>query len=340
MADNDVIGGLDNLIDTVSGETPSYTVKDPNVDMVKAINKCIDAAKGITGSTYEYKDPNTDVIQKMDELAGAISESGGGGSTTLIEKSVTSNGTYKASDDEADGYSKVSVSVSPNVGTKSITANGTYTASSESLDGYSSVTVNVGSGGSVLPLEKIVYTNGSSSTETYEIAEDGKYLIIAASTYKGQREITLPAGRTAEFEFSSVEDTRGYVGTIAELETGDEITITAIGGGWHGYFKAVVKLKDSVSYNSVVGGGHVTDGTLSTLTSTGTGPSLLIAIAQGGAFTDNTSNVMVPGDFIPLWINSYEYRTRIRVMYGDASTPPTLNMYGYDGGYAAATIIQ
>lgn len=32
---------------------------------------------------------------------------GGGGSATLIEKSVTANGVYNASDDSADGYSKV-----------------------------------------------------------------------------------------------------------------------------------------------------------------------------------------------------------------------------------------
>jgi hypothetical protein len=36
---------------------------------------------------------------------------GGGGSATLIEKSVTANATYKASDDNADGYSKVTVNV-------------------------------------------------------------------------------------------------------------------------------------------------------------------------------------------------------------------------------------
>lgn len=37
---------------------------------------------------------------------------GGGGSATLIEKSITANGTYNASDDSADGYSKVTVNVS------------------------------------------------------------------------------------------------------------------------------------------------------------------------------------------------------------------------------------
>lgn len=36
---------------------------------------------------------------------------GGGGSATLIEKSITANGTYTASDDNADGYSEVTVDV-------------------------------------------------------------------------------------------------------------------------------------------------------------------------------------------------------------------------------------
>lgn len=93
---------------------------------------------------YVYKNPDTDVLHKLDELIDAVG--GGGGSATLIDKSITADGTYKASDDNADGYKKVVVNVSPNVGTKSITENGTYTASSDELDGYSSVTVNVTSG--------------------------------------------------------------------------------------------------------------------------------------------------------------------------------------------------
>lgn len=38
-------------------------------------------------------------------------EDAGGGSAVLIEKSITANGEYNASDDEADGYSKVTVNV-------------------------------------------------------------------------------------------------------------------------------------------------------------------------------------------------------------------------------------
>jgi hypothetical protein len=66
-----------------------------------------------------------------------------GGDDGKIESlSVTENGTYTASG-EVKGYSPVSVSVQPNVGTKNISDNGTYTASADQLDGYSSVTVAV-----------------------------------------------------------------------------------------------------------------------------------------------------------------------------------------------------
>jgi hypothetical protein len=37
--------------------------------------------------------------------------SNSGGGSTLITKTITENGTYNASDDSADGYSKVNVSI-------------------------------------------------------------------------------------------------------------------------------------------------------------------------------------------------------------------------------------
>lgn len=73
---------------------------------------------------------------------------GNGGSPapepTLITKSITANGVYSAEDDNADGYSAVSVEVPEKVlTTKTMTENGTYAASSDNADGYSAVTVNV-----------------------------------------------------------------------------------------------------------------------------------------------------------------------------------------------------
>ena len=48
-----------------------------------------------------------------------------GSSPTLMTKTITANGTYNASSDNADGYSSVLVSVQPS-GTTTITTNGTY----------------------------------------------------------------------------------------------------------------------------------------------------------------------------------------------------------------------
>lgn len=65
---------------------------------------------------------------------------------TLITKTITVNGSYAATSDNADGYSVVSVNVSgssPTLVTKTITENGNYNASSDNADGYSSVSVNV-----------------------------------------------------------------------------------------------------------------------------------------------------------------------------------------------------
>ena len=64
-----------------------------------------------------------------------------GSSSTLTTKTITANGTYNASSDNADGYSSVIVSVQPS-GTTTITANGTYDVAD-----YASAIVSV-SGGS------------------------------------------------------------------------------------------------------------------------------------------------------------------------------------------------
>lgn len=280
MADNDVIGGLDNLIDTVSGDTPSYTIKDPNVDMVKAIDKCIDAAKGITGSTYEYKDPNTDVIQKMDELAEAISESGGGGSATLIEKSVTSNGTYKASEDEADGYSKVSVSVSPNVGTKSITENGTYTASSDSLDGYSSVTVEVESNDEIVIFEDGEYKNSDKFAVTNSTTGASGISIV-----DGNLVLAGARGNGTGVSIAPVDSTKRFVIIFDYIATGEN------NANWIETGLCVVGADAGACINSGTGrysyhdSGYINTGVEGTWTNINTGTSSGVFIGINGEIT-------------------------------------------------------
>ena len=78
----------------------------------------------LSGDEYTYKSRIEEFIawlnedipthpepkSRIEEQLAAMTP-GGGGSATLIEKTITENGVYKASDDQADGYSKVSVEV-------------------------------------------------------------------------------------------------------------------------------------------------------------------------------------------------------------------------------------
>ena len=87
-----------------------------------------------------------------------------GGSATLIEKSITANGTYNASSDSADGYSKVVVSVpasAVDTGTKSITANG----NNQDVVGYAAVDVAVPNTYAAGDEGKVV-SNGSLVSQT------------------------------------------------------------------------------------------------------------------------------------------------------------------------------
>lgn len=61
---------------------------------------------------------NLEPITRKEQFYDKIVKSagGGGGSATLIEKSITVNGEYSASSDNADGYSKVTVNVPLNFG--------------------------------------------------------------------------------------------------------------------------------------------------------------------------------------------------------------------------------
>lgn len=84
---------------------------------------------------------------------------------TLIAKTISANGTYNASDDNAYGYGSVSVNVpEKKLGTKTINANGDYNATDDSLDGYSNVSVSVP--------EKTLTTKTITANGTYNATDD------------------------------------------------------------------------------------------------------------------------------------------------------------------------
>lgn len=120
------------------------------------------------GKTYKMNSSG-EWIQKSGSNGG-----GGSGSSILINKTITSNGTYIAANDNADGYKKVVANVTPDLQSKSIniSANGQQTVSADhGKDGLSSVAIDVDVPNSYAAGDEgKVVSNGalvSQSSETY-----------------------------------------------------------------------------------------------------------------------------------------------------------------------------
>ena len=101
-----------------------------------------------------------------DGFVDAIGDISGGGSATLITKSITANGTYNASSDSADGYSSVTVAVPSRFVT------GTFTGQASEKGSAKSIIVPYS--GSGYPLLLAIYpTAGAykSDTDIYTVVQ-------------------------------------------------------------------------------------------------------------------------------------------------------------------------
>ena len=116
----------------------------------------------------------------------ALGSGGGGSEPILITKNITSNETYNASDDNADGYSSVTVAVpipEPVLMGKTITESGTYSASDDNADGYNEVTVNIPVRGDLLKLmennsmsNRLALTDEALNSEATNIRQYAFYM--------------------------------------------------------------------------------------------------------------------------------------------------------------------
>lgn len=99
----------------------------------------------------------------------------------LIDKEIVENGTYHATDDSADGYANVTVSVPESVIIKkSITENGTYQASEDNADGYSEVIVDVPQPEPVI-VDKTITENGVYEPSDYNADGFGRLTVIVSA---------------------------------------------------------------------------------------------------------------------------------------------------------------
>lgn len=114
--------------------------------------------------------------KNTNNLATAINSISGGGAT-LITKTITENGTYNASDDDADGYSEVTVNVVPS-SEYIVTLENLHDSSTD----FQNIYINPSTGA-------LVNYNGWDSTDFIEI--------------KGQIAVNFP---TKEWQYCAVYD--------------------------------------------------------------------------------------------------------------------------------------
>ena len=133
-------------------------------------------------------------------VAAKLAGGGGGSAPVLHELGVRANGTYNASDDNCDGFSKVTVNVPADTKAITVVQNGVYNAALEGKDGYSQVTVAVPSE----PM-KLCIINSSYDWSDYRSIETA-VLIRNEIKPGGYRETLraaacgafyIPAGKTA-----------------------------------------------------------------------------------------------------------------------------------------------
>jgi len=165
-------------------------------------------------------------------------------SDTIISKTITENGTYNASDDNADGYNPVTVNIP--ITTKTITENGTYNASDDEAAGYSSVTVDVPAVTDII-ISKAITENG-----TYNASDDNA---------DGYNPVTVNVPQPVITTTTTAADLTGY-------ESGD----TDLGGGFtitndSGIVGVGSETIDDVTYSGLEMGGAATFKTMRQLSS-------------------------------------------------------------------------
>lgn len=153
----------------------------------------------------------------------------------IIDLRVTENGEYTP-DSTDQAYRLVDVDVAPNLGSKAIDAPGTYKAKDDDVDGYDEVTVTLSTGGSgsetaalvskTIDLSNLPEPGASSLSKTFHPSEDGAKAV-------GYSEVTVNLnGLVGEKPVIKV-DANAF---------GEEQVYEAKDDGLHGYSKITIRV--------------------------------------------------------------------------------------------------
>lgn len=172
-------------------------------------------------------------------------------SDILIEKRITENGTYFATNDNADGYYKVVVDeYVPTLILKEVTANGTYDPAVDGADGYSSIRVN-------LPLEHQI-------GEVFN--QNGLYHVTPSQGYEGISRADIMVQVNPVLETKTI-DANGTYTPSQGYDGFSEVTVDVPGQnadlalrcvGLDGYSVTITSADNSETYTKSVTGSPAT----------------------------------------------------------------------------------
>lgn len=132
-----------------------------------------------------------------------VPEDEAGAYANMGQKSITANGTYRASDDNKDGFSQVTVNVpptTPRLITKSITENGVYNASDDDADGYRQITVGVAK----MAVGTDGMDDGGDGNEHY-IYTDPNTKLLKNKTLPSEIQVLTPPNKTVYYVGESID---------------------------------------------------------------------------------------------------------------------------------------
>lgn len=149
--------------------------------------------------------PRSRIEAQLDEISP-----GGGGGGTLVEKTITENDVYFATDDDADGYSKVTVNVPQPVTTTNVSAADLthYTSGQTDLGGGCTITNSSGiTGVDTKIIDGVEYVGlGMSGSATFQMKPSlpdryttVEFNVIITGTTSGDMRIISTGGTYFEF---------------------------------------------------------------------------------------------------------------------------------------------
>lgn len=204
-----------------------------------------------------------------------VPEDEAGAYANMGQKSITANGTYRASDDNKDGYSQVTVNVPPKeaqLTTKSISENGIYRGIDDGVDGFSQVNVNVaGVGEATVTLDEPIGGDGNEHFITTNPSTGKPVDIVLPSSIQ----ITTPASKL-------------------RYNDGENIDITGI-------VVQAYKKDGTIWEDATHSGGYIPISELSFE------PTKAHAESESGIYSDDDGNVIAEMVFLPEAISSWGY---------------------------------